>query len=80
MVTVFKFRKMRFQVYSKEHPPAHVYVISADARCKIDLHTFEVIDNYGFSRTAVKMIIREVAARSVDLLGYWEENHGGNKK
>ena len=80
MVTVFKYRKIRFQIYSKEHPPAHVHIISAEARCKINLQSFEVMENFGFSKAALKKLIAEVSKRSDELLAYWENYHGRDEK
>ncbi len=62
-------------IYTKDHPPAHVHVKSADNEARITLAPVEVIDNYGFKPGEIRAILNLVQAHQHELLARWKELH-----
>ncbi len=62
-------------IYTRDHPPAHVHVKSADKEARIALDPVEVMDNYGFKPGEIKAILKLIQTHQNDLLAKWKEIH-----
>jgi hypothetical protein len=62
-------------IYTKDHPPAHVHVKSADKEARIALDPVEVMDNYGFKPGEIRAILKLIQLHQNDLFAKWEEYH-----
>lgn len=57
MPTVFIFLGFRFFFYSNDHEPIHIHVSKSGANAKFNIFPeVELIQNYGFKKSELKMI------------------------
>ena len=80
MPTVLQISGLRVTVYPNDHRPAHVHVIGADCEAVFNLRCPagppELRENYGFTRSAVARIEKELVAHQEDLCRAWRQIHG----
>ncbi len=74
MPVVLRFGRFRFIIYPKDHRPAHVHVIAAEA--KFELRTGKCVAAVGFTQSTLSQI-EEIVRRNSDLLlDAWRQNEG----
>lgn len=75
MGTILVYRNIKFVIYSKDHPPAHIHAISPNGEAKIELGSLECFFCRGYSQRDLKMIINLVKEKQDILLEAWDEIH-----
>lgn len=74
------FGNVRIVIYPNDHRPAHVHVISAENETVFNLRCPggppELRENYGFSRSAIRALRRELANQLALLCENWSTIHG----
>ena len=75
MGTVVTFKSIRFIINSNDHAPPHVHVVHTDAKVRVNLETFEPMDDTGFSASALREIIEKVKEHEEELLDEWRRFH-----
>ena len=77
MVTVLYRQRHGYDVriYTRDHPPAHAHVLKGEKSLQIDLNTFEVNDNRGFTTREIRQIRKLVFENQYLLLTKWNEIH-----
>lgn len=80
MPTVSTANGLRVVVYPNDHRPAHVHVIGHGHETVFNLHCpddpTELRENYGFSRTGLSRIAKDLNHRLKTLCASWSEIHG----
>ena len=76
MSTVLVSRGLKFKINPRDHNPPHVHVEGYGATVRIDLRTFQPMDDTDFSRTDLKRIVEVIQAHAEELNAKWEEYHG----
>jgi Fe2+ or Zn2+ uptake regulation protein len=70
----------RVVIYSNDHRPAHVHVISGDCEAVFNLHCPdgppELRENYGFSRGAIRSLRARLREALEALCQEWNRIHG----
>ena len=79
MPTLFELFGMRFFFHSLEHLPIHVHVENGDGRAKINVKTFEIVENQGIKPKDLKKAIQIVKIYQEDIIEKWTEYHGEDK-
>ena len=69
----------RIVIYTADHGPAHVHVISADRIAKVYLTPVTVVENRGYLSRELRKIERIIIDNRQLLLDAWNEIHGGSK-
>jgi hypothetical protein len=72
-------RKGKYEVviYTRDHPPAHVHVQSAEKEARITLNPVEVMDNWGFNPREIRAILKLIQTYQHELSEKWNEIHPG---
>ncbi len=78
--TLLRFWNLRVVIHTRDHRPAHIHVIGAEAEVKFDLNTWETLSVYGFSESAVRKIRNYLRQYTSELLEAWNEIHGSEKE
>lgn len=73
--TLLKIGNVRIVIYTKDHAPAHVHAIAPGAEAKIEIGSWRLIENHGFSYSAIKMIIDYLQRNVLLLQETWDEIH-----
>ncbi len=78
-MTPIVLRKGKYEVviYTKDHAPAHVHVKSAGKEARIALSPVDILDNWGFSPSEIRAILKLIQELQQELLGKWKEFHSG---
>lgn len=76
VVTVFRTKNLRFQIYTDDHKPPHVHVIGPGVSCKITLVDLAVMKTHGFSQRELKRVMEKVVENRSLLMYQWENYHG----
>jgi hypothetical protein len=78
MPTVLRLGRYRVAIYPNDHRPPHVHVIGDGHEAVFELGREGLVlrENYGFSRSEIAAIRREIEAQSAVLLAAWERIHG----
>ena len=66
----------RIVIYTAEHGPAHVHVISADRLAKFYLDPVALVENNGFLSRELRRIERIIIDNQQLLLDAWRGIHG----
>ena len=66
----------RVVIYTQDHPPAHVHVISGGRFAKIALDPVLSMDNDGYNSREVRKIERLIIENRQHLLDAWNKIHG----
>ena len=78
MGEIFRFKNLKFKIWSNDHAPPHVHIDGPDAHAQINLETLNVMKANGFSIKDLKIIQQQVFVRKIKILEKWEELHGKN--
>lgn len=78
MGEIFRFKNLRFKIWSDDHIPPHVHVHGPEAHAKINVETLEIMKSIGFSEKDLKIIQQQIFKRRSKILEKWEEIHGKN--
>jgi hypothetical protein len=70
---VLRIGKYVVLIYTRDHPPAHVHVKSAEKEARITLDPVEVMSNVGFKPSEIKSIVKLIQAHQHELLEKWKE-------
>lgn len=70
----------RVVIYTRDHPPAHVHVLSAGRAAKFDLSPVRLIDNEGYLSRELRKIERLIIDNQELLLDAWSEIYGDTEK
>jgi hypothetical protein len=76
MTTVVRIGKVKFRINPRDHSPPHVHVEGYGETVRINLMTFEQMDDTGFSPAALRMIKDAVRLHRESLINMWEVYHG----
>ncbi len=66
MVTVFRVKNLRFQIYTHDHIP----------ECRVNLENLRVISSNGFNSQEIRIINIAVRENLEFLIEQWEKYHG----
>ncbi|WP_119065279.1 DUF4160 domain-containing protein [Aggregatilinea lenta] len=77
--TVLKVGSYRVVIYTLDHPPAHVHVISASRIAKFSLDPVLLLDNAGYLSRELRKIERIIIDNQPLLLDAWNEIHRGTE-
>lgn len=78
MGEIFRFKNIKFKIWSHDHRPPHVHVYGPDAHAKINIESLEIIIAHGFSKNDLKIIQQQIFKRKIKILEKWENIHGKN--
>ena len=80
MVVVHRTHGFRVIVYTQVHEPAHVHIVGAEGRAKINLlgpdDRPEVVDVFGIRRSDMRRLLTEVTEHRDRFMQEWERIHG----
>lgn len=79
MPTLFELFGMRFYFYSLEHLPVHVHIENGDGRAKINIETFEIVENQGIKPKDMKKAIQIARIYRMEIITKWKQYHGEDK-
>lgn len=69
----------RFQFYSNDHTPIHVYVVKGRSKAKFNIFPIELVDNKGFKPQEVKLI-ESIIEENVEIIAqHWNMFFNNNK-
>lgn len=78
MGEIFRFKNLKFKIWSNDHAPPHVHIYGPEAHAKVNLETLEVMSSKGFSANDLKIIQQQIFKRKMKILEKWEAIHGKN--
>lgn len=78
MGEIFRFKNLKFKIWSNDHDPPHVHVHAPEAHAKVNIETLEIMKANGFSEKDLKIIQQQIFKRKMKILEKWEEIHGKN--
>ena len=78
MVTVFRDGALRFAIYSNDHEPVHVHVLTPDGSATLDLSGPDVrLDRvHGLSNRQARDALAMGRLRRDEFRSRWEDIHG----
>ncbi|MCM2282019.1 MAG: DUF4160 domain-containing protein [Bdellovibrionaceae bacterium] len=68
--------KIRIEIKTRDHAPAHVHVVGPDAYAKIEIETLNIIESYGFSASDLNLLLKAILERQIKLMEKWNEIQG----
>lgn len=74
--TILRQGSYRVVIYTHDHPPAHVHVISAGRFAKFSLDPVILLDHEGYHGRDIRTIERMIIDNRSLLLDAWNEIHG----
>jgi hypothetical protein len=76
MPVVIRFGRFKFNIYPKDHAPAHVHVLCPKAEAKFDIRSGRCIAAYGFAAHTLNQL-QDIVMRNRDLLmEAWRDYEG----
>ncbi|MCZ2096983.1 MAG: DUF4160 domain-containing protein [Anaerolineae bacterium] len=66
----------RFIIFTHDHPPAHVHVLSGERRAKFGLNPVRLLSNRGYHSRELKQIERLVVENQKLFLNIWGTIYG----
>jgi hypothetical protein len=78
MSEIFRFKNLKFKIWSNDHTPPHVHIYGHEAHAIVNWETLEVISSEGFSANDLKIIQQQIFKRKMKILEKWEAIHGKN--
>jgi hypothetical protein len=60
-------------MYTRDHPPPHVHVKSAEKEAKISIEPVEMLENWGFKSSEIRAIMDIIQAHQKVLTEKWAE-------
>lgn len=80
MGTIFRIGGWRVMIYTQDHRPSHVHVVSGQGRAKILLNCpdgpVEPEHARGMDAITLRQLLREVEAKRPLLCNAWSRTHG----
>lgn len=73
MPTILFVFGLRFYFYSDEHLPIHIHVKNGDGKAKINVNTFEIMENSGVKPADLKKALELVKQYQKDIIESWKE-------
>lgn len=73
MPTVAILGPFKLLIYFNDHGRPHVHVISTDAAAVVEIRTRKVIHNDGIWGRDLRLILRFIADREVELMEAWQD-------
>ena len=80
MPTLFILFGFRFFFWSNEHIPVHIHINKGDAEAKYNIESLELVENYGFKRTELRMIESILEENKEIIKERWQEYFGKGAK
>ncbi|GHT17643.1 hypothetical protein AGMMS4956_21140 [Bacteroidia bacterium] len=66
MPTIISFAGLKFRVYTREHKPMHVHVVSSDGAAKFNLEgVITLVENKGLTSKQISKS-KEIIAKNID--------------
>jgi len=78
MGEIFRFKNIKFKIWSNDHGPPHVHVTKHRAHAIVNIETLTVKKSNGFTESELKLIQQQIFKRKIKILEKWEEIHGKN--
>ena len=78
MGEIFRFKNLKFKIWSNDHHPPHVHVYGPESHAIVILDNLEIVRSEGFSEKDLKIILQQVFIRRIKILEKWEQIHGKN--
>ena len=78
MGEIFRFKNIKFKIWSNDHDPPHVHVTKPKAHAIVNIETLAVMKSHGFTETELKFVRQQIFKRKIKILEKWEEIHGKN--
>jgi hypothetical protein len=78
MGEIFRFKNIKFKIWSNDHEPPHVHVTKAKAHAVINIETLVITKSFGFTDHELKIVQQQIFKRKIKILEKWEEIHGEN--
>jgi len=63
-------------MYYNDHRPPHVHVKRAGNEARVQLDPVDVMDNYGYSRSEIKLVLEIVGKHQAMLMETWRSYYG----
>ncbi len=73
MPTLFILLGFRFFFWSNDHEPVHVHISKGDAEAKYNVHDLELVENFGFKKSELKMIESIIEENQDIIIERWNE-------
>ena len=73
MLTILYIFGLRFFFYSEEHLPIHIHVQNADGRAKINVLTYEIMDNKGIKTKDLRQSVEIVRQYKEEIIKAWNK-------
>lgn len=73
MPTLFIIFGYRFFFWSNDHEPIHVHISKGDAEAKFNVMPVELIDNFGFKKSDIKLIESLIEENQEIITERWKE-------
>lgn len=78
MGEIFRFKNLKFKIWSNDHDPPHLHVLGPDCHAKVNIETLEIMQAKGFSEKDLKIIQQQIFKRRAKIMEQWGEIHGKN--
>ena len=78
MGEIFRFKNLKFKIWSNDHNPPHVHIYGPGSHAVIILEDLKVLRSEGFSEKDLKIIQQQIFIRRIKILEKWEQIHGKN--
>lgn len=81
MPTLFILLGFRFFFWSNDHDPIHVHVAKGDSEAKYEVETLNLIENFGFKRSELRLIESIIDENKEIIIERWNDyfKKGGKK-
>lgn len=73
MPTLFILLGFRFFFWSNDYEPVHVHISKGDAEAKYNVHDLELVENFGFKKSELKMIESIIEENQDIIIERWNE-------
>lgn len=71
MPTVFILFGFIFKFYSNDHEPLHIHVIKGGQKAKFSIFPVELIENYGFKQSEIKLVESIIEENQEVIAEHW---------
>lgn len=71
MPTVFILFGFIFKFYSNDHEPLHIHVMKGGCKAKFSLFPVELVENYGFKPTEIKLVESIIEENQEVIAEHW---------
>ena len=73
MPTIFILFGFRFMFYANDHEPIHVHVIKDNAKAKFRIFPVELVENYGFKASELKLAESIIEENEEVIAEHWNK-------